>query len=434
MIGHDKILQMAIDAGADAASLSLRSGVQRDMIYFNGKLDSVQSAADNSLSINIYKDGRWGSFSTNRMEEESLRSFIENGVSLTKILQPDPFRRLPEADRYYKGDGPDLGICDDDFSKIEDKEKRMVAQQLSDEIVATAGERLKGYETEYGEGEESMLLADTNGFVGRRQSTLFCASAQCSVTDDDGSIPESYRVESEILFNQLNYEGCGSIAAKEALESLGGRRVDEALYDIVVDARSVRKLVSPLISALSASSVDQGNSFLADSVGKQLFSEKLNLFDNPHKRGCRGARHFDMDGIASKPYDIIKNGVVERFFVSNYYSQKMGLQQEVSSPSVLELCPTASNLDRNGLMQLVGEGILITGFCGGNQNSVTADFSYGIQGYYFKNGKIVHPVRGMNVTGNLIKLWSALISVGDDFYQSAHGLTGSIAFEKVSIC
>ena len=82
-------------------------------------------------------------------------------------------------------------------------------------------------------------------------------------------------------------------------------------------------------------------------------------------------------------------------------------------------------------MKMVGEGILVTGFNGGNSNSATGDFSFGVEGFLFKDGKIVHPVREMLITGNLITLWNNLMAAGDDARPCKSKLIPTLAFGKV---
>ena len=53
------------------------------------------------------------------------------------------------------------------------------------------------------------------------------------------------------------------------------------------------------------------------------------------------------------------------------------------------------------ILKLAGNGILVSGFNGGNCNPVTGDFSFGIEGFAFSKGKISHPVREMLITGNM---------------------------------
>ena len=82
-------------------------------------------------------------------------------------------------------------------------------------------------------------------------------------------------------------------------------------------------------------------------------------------------------------------------------------------------------------MAFCGDGILITDFCGGNSNPATGDFSYAIQGYRFKGGKIVHPVREMLITGNIVDLWSRLLAAGSDARRCRAKLTPTLAFDAV---
>jgi PmbA protein len=60
-------------------------------------------------------------------------------------------------------------------------------------------------------------------------------------------------------------------------------------------------------------------------------------------------------------------------------------------------------MDQNHLLILLKEmenGIIVSGFLGGNSNSTTGDFSFGVQGALVENGKIVQPLNEMNISGN----------------------------------
>ena len=92
-------------------------------------------------------------------------------------------------------------------------------------------------------------------------------------------------------------------------------------------------------------------------------------------------------------------------------------EKEVSLQTILDRC---------------SNGILVTGFNGGNCNPATGDFSFGIEGFAFSKGKITHPVREMLITGNIIDLWNNMTAAGDDYRPSARWQIGTLAFENVS--
>jgi PmbA protein len=79
----------------------------------------------------------------------------------------------------------------------------------------------------------------------------------------------------------------------------------------------------------------------------------------------------------------------------------------------------------------VEQGIFVTQFVGGNSNSLTGDFSYGIVGLYIKDGEIVHPVNEMNISGNIMEIWKNLAEVGNDPYQYSSIMRPSMYFKDV---
>jgi PmbA protein len=90
--------------------------------------------------------------------------------------------------------------------------------------------------------------------------------------------------------------------------------------------------------------------------------------------------------------------------------------------------------DKN-LPQLISaqkRAILVTGFNGGNHNSSTGDFSFGIEGFLIENGVATQPVTEMNITGNLIELWKNLIETGNDPRLSSSYRIPSLVFADVS--
>ena len=75
--------------------------------------------------------------------------------------------------------------------------------------------------------------------------------------------------------------------------------------------------------------------------------------------------------------------------------------------------------------------ILVTGFNGGNCNGSTGDFSYGIEGYLVEDGKIVHPLNEMNITGNMNQLFFNLVEVGNDIKEGSSFRIPSMMFDKI---
>ena len=157
--------------------------------------------------------------------------------------------------------------------------------------------------------------------------------------------------------------------------------------------------------------------------------------------GKNGSRLFDTEGTATKDAPIIENGVVKQYFVNTYMAAKMGIEptiEDISRPCLMpftkdkSLASREKTLSLKDLLEINTNGILVTGFNGGNCNPVTGDFSFGIEGFAFSRGKITHPVREMLITGNIMELWNSLTAVASDARPSVRWQIGSLAFENVS--
>ncbi len=448
-------LRTALEAGAQKARVSLSKSNMNLVSTLNAEVDKISSCMDRSMEISIFADGRFGSFSTNKLETGSLRSFIGNAVQTVRMLAPDPCRDLPDRDRQVKGPltGRELGLFDDSCAELTAERRREYALQAAVKTKSGDGWKLVSEEGEYSDTQEFSYIADTGGLEAEHHETCISYGVETTIKNSRGRKYSSYWWDSTPLLRDFDPEGIGRKALQLAVERLGSRRVKGGKYNMVLDAEFAYKVVSPVLRALNGYSIQQGNSFLAGSAGKQVFPQGMTLLDCPHIKGQTGSRLFDSEGVATHGHAIIENGVVREYFLNTYMANKLGMEptqedairpvllrypSDGSSPSVPEgfaqdavACRHPSAFGRTELMRLCGDGILVTGFNGGNSNSATGNFSYGIEGFLFKDGNIVRPVNGMLVTGNFLSLWAGFIASGDDARPCQDKLIPSLAFRDV---
>ena len=126
---------------------------------------------------------------------------------------------------------------------------------------------------------------------------------------------------------------------------------------------------------------------------------------------------------------VFENGILKTYYIDTYSANKMNMRQTIASPSILTM--QMGNKDTDGLIASVNRGILVTGFNGGNSNSTTGDFSYGVEGFLIEKGKLTQPISEMNATGNMISLWSNLAAVGNDPRTFSSWRVPSLIFDGV---
>ena len=429
---NKKLAQEAMDYalknGCQAAKVVVYANSNTSFELRDAKIDKLQQASEGGMSISLYVDGRYGSLSTNRLERKELETFIRNGIESTRYLAKDEARTLPDASRYYKGGQPDLQLFDAKLASIEPDDKMALAKAVAEEVLGK-DERIISVSTSYSDGENFSYSITSNGFEGESKSTEFSLFADVAIKGEGEARPSAYWYDSALFYNDLIKKGIGQKALERVLRKLGQKKVQSGKYTMVVDPINSRQLLSPLISALYGSALQQKNSFLLNKLNEKVVSDQLTLVDEPHLIKSSGARYFDNEGIATKRRSIIENGVLKTYFIDTYNAKKMEVEPTISSPSLMAMQTGDKDLD--GLVAGVSKGILVTGFNGGNCNSSTGDFSYGIEGFLIENGKLVQAVTEMNVTGNMLSLWASLIGKGNDPRLSSSWRIPSLVFEGV---
>ena len=431
--------------GAEGVRLSLNKNVMDSCSMLNGELDKVSHSADRSIYLYLYVDGRYGTFSTNRLDTEELESFIDKAIVMVKMLGEDRCRRLPDPTRTAKDatGGMELGLYDSHYEGCDSDSRLKKAEEMSiiKTLAQSEGYKVLSEECEYAESLDDTLLMDSQGFEGRHTETSFNCFSELTIQDNDGNRYSGYWWEASPHFNVLRLKECSYTALERAVSQIGPRNRRSGRYRMVVDGTVASRLVSPLINALNASAIQQKMSFLEGSMEKKIFSEGLTIMDNARTLGKSGSRMYDSEGVATQNRAIIEHGVVKQYFVSTYMSEKTGFAptiEDISRPCLSpfmagkELNDLGKGVSLKDILGLCSNGIYVTGFNGGNCNPVTGDFSFGIEGFAFSKGKVTHPVKEMLITGNIVELWNSFTAAGTDTRSSSRWQIPTLAFENVS--
>jgi len=425
----DFIIETAKKAGAHEVSVNLAENSGMNIQFRDGEIEQLEESQENSLSISIYCDNKYSSHSTNNLKPDDIKIFTENAVKATHYLTSDPFRQLPDSRYYAKNLDKDLNLSDQNFHNITTEDRIEISKRIyesaikhSDKIISAAAS--------YSDTVYSSLKVHSNGFCGHHSGTMFSASAEVTVKDNDTRPEDYYSVQNRFLSRFPDVEMIGNLASTGALKKMGQTKIKTGTYNMLVENRAAIRLISMLLSPMAASSIQQKSSYLDGMLGKKIASEMLNITDNPLIDGALGSRLFDSEGIASVKRSIIENGVLCQYFIDSYYGKKLGMEPNGGSSSNLLFSDGSDSLD--SLMKQASNGILVTGFNGGNSNSTTGDFSFGISGFQFENGNIIKPINEMNISGNSKILWNNLVKIANDPYPYSKWMVPSLLFEGVS--
>ena len=431
-------LQFALCHGADKVRITLTKSVLNLTGLLNGEVDKTAHALDRSMQLNIFADGRYGTFSSNRLEKDGLESFILEAIATVKMLEEDQFRALPDPARVAKDaiTGFELDLYDAEYEELTAERRRCLA--LSSMFWQRRASLENGFKVISEEGEYSdsifdSVTLDSNGLFARHTETSFEIGYEVTVEDPDGNHYSSYWWDATPLLKDLKLADCSEIALRRAAEQIGPRIIKSGKYAIVVDSECASKLLTPVLNALGGFALQQKNSFLDGSIGKKLFPDCLDVWDMPRSKGQTGSRLFDSEGVATKETAIISGGVVQQYFLNTYIAAKMGLEPTVEDITRAVVKPVGGCKTLQDVLAKAGDCIYVTGFNGGNSNSATGNFSYGIEGFLVRGGKIVFPLREALMTGDFLTLWGGLFAAAEDARPCMSKLIPTLAFRNVDV-
>lgn len=436
-----RVAERAQALGAQDAKVVASRSRGVDVEWRDGQLERLSDTTDQSLSVSLYVDGRFSTHNTSDLRPEAVENFLTQAIDLTRYLEQDAARSLPDPAGYLGRPDIDLELFDPNYEQVSgDMRRAEVAEleALAREASAHLGDKVISVSSSIGDQSVEGARVHTNGFEGARKGTTFGASVSLNLKEDDGKRPVgggySYRRHRSDLrqFSDIVAE-----AVENAEGKLGAQKIKTGSYQVIVKNKSISRLLGALLNPLSGAALHNKRSLWEGKKGTQVVSPLLTLKDIPHLPRGLGSAKWDGDGYVTRERSIIEEGVLNTYLIGDYYAKKMTLergQQINRSGSALHNFDWSyGDQDLNALIADIGEGVLIDRFLGGNSNSTTGKLSFGCGGHMIRGGQIAEPLTEVNMSGDIASLWSSLVAIGNDAYPEGSAHSPSCVFEGIQL-
>jgi PmbA protein len=417
--------------GATQAEVSCSEERGLDVNVRMGSVETVESTRDRGIAVTVYFGQRKGSASTADLREDSLESTVEQACAIARFTEDDEAAGLADAGlmatelREFDGWHPWALDADRAIDLALDCEQ--AGRDADARIGNSDGASVSS-------GQSLHVYANSHGFVGAERSTRH--SIGCALIAGKGEDMQRDGWYS-VALAQGDLEAPAAIgrrAAARAVARLSPRSIPTGEYPVLFSAEMARSLIGHLVGAVSGGALYRRASFLLDAVGTRLFPDWFSILEKPFMpRGLRSAA-FDAEGVATRESALVEGGVLQRYVLGSYSARKLGLQTTANAGGVHNL-ETTANVN-NGFDTLLGgmdRGLLVTELMGQGVNTVTGDYSRGAGGFRVENGRIVHPVDGITIAGNLKGMFGAIEAVGADIDPRSHIRTGSILVGRMTV-
>ncbi len=427
----EDILKQARANGASAAEAEVSQGFGQNVTVRLGEVETIEYHRDKGLSVTVYFGKQRGSASTSDLSAQAIQDTVKAACSIARYTAADEFSGLPDEALLFKGALPELDLYHPWSISVEDA----IDQARRCEAAALAvDKRINNSEGgSVGTQESSFVYANSLGFINGYPGSRYDISAAV-IAEDNDAMQRDYWYSTARDFHDLQSpESIGKRAGERTVARLNAKQIGTMQVPVIFEAPIASSLISSFVSAVSGGSLYRKSSFLLDCMGKQIFSPNVQLRESPFIKKGLGSGAFDNEGVATHERDVIKNGIVQGYFLSSYSARKLGMQTTGNAGGSHNLILQSGDLDFKALLKKMGTGLVVTEMLGSGVNMVTGDYSRGAAGYWVKNGEIQHAVDEITIAGNLKDMFKQIIEIGNDIVVRGAHQCGSILIEKMTV-
>lgn len=417
----DQLIAAARSAGADSADALVVSGASLSIDVRMGQLEQAERAESTDIGLRVMLGKRQANVSASDVSAHTISQLAERAVAMARIAPEDPYIGLAEASELATDlDHSDLDLVDPSEEPSPDALGQEARDAEAAALASNGVSQVQSSSATY--GRRSVQLATSNGFAGGYTSTG--SSISCVAICGEGTDMErDYDFDTRAYRSDLrSATDIGQEAARRAVSRSGARKPETGTFPILFDERIAGSLIGHLLQAANGAAVARGSSWLKDHLSKPVLPEALSLTENPRRARVQGSRKFDAEGLATKPREIVKDGVLTGWTLDLATGRKLGLPSTANasrsvsggpSPSVTHVALTQGNQSQADLLRDMGTGLLVTSMIGSTINPNTGDYSRGASGFWVQDGEIQYPVNECTIAGNLLDMLGRLIPAND---------------------
>ena len=424
-------LESAGRNGASGCEVEVSSAVGQSVTVRRGEVETVEYNRDKSLGVTVYFGERRGNASTSDLSREAVERTVEAACAIARHTAEDPATGLPDEDRLFRGEAPDLDLFHPWALTVEEaielaRRTEAAALAVDRRITNSEGATVSAYDSDF-------VLANTLGFCSGFANSR--ASISCSVVAEDANgMQRDYWYTTHRDPRRLEpAEHVGRTTGERAVRRLGGRRVPTGEWPVLFESNIAGSLLSHFVAAATGSSLYRHSSFLLGKLGEPVFAPHVEILEDPHRPGEMASAYYDAEGVATAPRALVAGGVLKGWFLSSYSGRKLGLPTTGNAGGNHNLIVTPGELDLEGLLRRMGRGLFVTELMGQGVNPVTGDYSRGAAGFWVEGGEIRFPVEEVTIAGNLLDMYRGIVAVGRDVLARGSKHTGSILLERMTI-
>lgn len=407
------LVEKAQKFGSEATEVFLQTSRNLSIQVRDFEVETIEEAASAGIGFRVMVGGRLGFSHCNDLSAKALEDTIKRAITFAKITTPDEFNVLPEITSVAQIEG----LYDPSIISIPMDKKIGMAIDLERSAMSVTGISLSSGAS-YREGDGEVFIANSNGLSGSYKSSS--CSLGVGVVAEKGDQKNTGRESCTRRFfaDLLPVEEIAAEAARKALELIDPVMISTQRASVIFDSNAAFSLLGGIISAITGDRVQQGASFLMNSLDQAFASALLTITDNGLLPKGLGSAPFDGEGVATQKRVLVDKGVLKGFLHNSYTAKRAGAASTgnasrrdfTSLPGIgtHNLYVEAGQFSPEEIIGATRRGLLVKEVTGYGINPVNGNFSGGANGLWIENGEIKHPVKGVTIAGSATEVLGAI--------------------------
>lgn len=423
-------LAHAKSLGATSAEAEVSEGFGQNVTVRRDEVETIEHSRDRGMGVTVYLGKQRGHASTSDLSGNAVRATVEAALSIARLTASDEFSGLADPE-LLANEFPDLDLYHPWPIPVEEA---IAIARTCEQAAFGADQRVTNSEGATVSAQQMQFIyGNSHGFLAGYPSSRHSVSCAVIAGRGENMQRDDWWVMMRAPGDLDSADVVGATAGRRAARRLDARKVGTTEVPVLFEAPVAAGLLGHLVGAVSGGSLYRRQSFLLDSLGRQIFPGFVHIRDLPFIERALGSSAFDDEGVATREREVVSSGVLQGYFLGSYSARKLGMQTTGNAGGSHNLVLDSTGEPFDALLKKMDRGLLVTELLGQGINMVTGDYSRGAAGFWIEGGEIAYPVHEVTIAGNLADMFSGIVAVGSDVLIRGSRRCGSILIDRMTV-
>jgi TldD protein len=426
-------LESALARGGEWAEIFVEDRRSSSAYLDDGKVEELTSGHDRGAGVRVVVGDTTGFAHTADLTDQGLRVAAEAAAAAAR--GGGGGTRVADLVAQHAPRPNQIAIFPADVAKA----TKVELLTRADHAARASSGSIKQVSARYADSRRRILVANSDGVFADDDQVRTLFSVSCVATGDTGMQTGRDSVGHTIgfeLFDRYDVDELARRAAERAVTKLRARPAPSGTQTVVVGPGGGGVLFHEACGhGLEADLVAKSASVFAGRRGELVASPLVTLVDDGTMAAEWGCFSIDDEGRPAQHNVLIEDGVLTDYMWDALRARKEGRASSGNgrrqSYQHLPMVRMTNTVIANGtedpasIVAGTERGIYVAQLGGGQVNTATGDFVFGMQeAYLIENGEITDPIREGNLIGNGPQVLRDIEVIGNDFEMGHPGTCG----------